>query len=77
MRKSEIVRLGLELGAPLDLTWSCYSREDAPAAFVTAACCACGPFADAGAQTRFLTRRWRRELKAAPARKPVWEINVQ
>jgi len=29
MRKAEIVRLGLELGAPLDLTWSCYSREDA------------------------------------------------
>ena len=28
MRKAEIVRLGLELGAPLDLTWSCYSRED-------------------------------------------------
>ena len=28
MRKHEIVRLGLELGAPLDLTWSCYSRED-------------------------------------------------
>jgi 7-cyano-7-deazaguanine synthase len=28
MRKFEIVRLGLELGAPLDLTWSCYSRED-------------------------------------------------
>jgi 7-cyano-7-deazaguanine synthase len=29
MRKGEIVRLGLELGAPFDLTWSCYSREDA------------------------------------------------
>ena len=28
MRKAEIVKLGLELGAPLDLTWSCYSRED-------------------------------------------------
>jgi 7-cyano-7-deazaguanine synthase len=32
LRKSEIVSLGLELGAPFDLTWSCYSRED----------CACG-----------------------------------
>lgn len=28
MRKSEIVTLGLELGAPFDLTWSCYQRED-------------------------------------------------
>jgi len=29
MRKSAIVRRGLELGAPLDLTWSCYQYEDA------------------------------------------------
>src|SRR5579863_4209923 len=28
MRKAAIVHLGLELHAPLDLTWSCYSRED-------------------------------------------------
>ncbi len=28
MRKFEIVRLGLELGAPFDLTWSCYTKED-------------------------------------------------
>src|ERR1700751_1362132 len=28
MRKSEIVRRGLELGAPLERTWSCYQFED-------------------------------------------------
>jgi 7-cyano-7-deazaguanine synthase len=28
MRKAEIVRLGLELNAPFDLTWSCYRRQD-------------------------------------------------
>jgi len=28
LRKAEIVMLGLELGAPFDLTLSCYSRED-------------------------------------------------
>jgi 7-cyano-7-deazaguanine synthase len=28
MRKSQIVQLGLELGTPFDLTWSCYRRED-------------------------------------------------
>ena len=27
MRKAEIVKLGAELGAPLDLTWSCYSES--------------------------------------------------
>lgn len=28
LRKSEIVRRGIELGAPLHLTWSCYQFED-------------------------------------------------
>lgn len=28
LRKAQIVRLGLEVGAPFDLTWSCYRRED-------------------------------------------------
>jgi 7-cyano-7-deazaguanine synthase len=28
MRKSEIVKQGMEMGAPLHLTWSCYQAED-------------------------------------------------
>jgi len=30
MTKHEIVRKGVELGAPFHLTWSCYAREDVP-----------------------------------------------
>jgi 7-cyano-7-deazaguanine synthase len=49
LRKAEIVRRGMSLGAPLDRTWSCYQFEDA-------ACGACDScrlrlraFAEAGA----------------------------
>src|SRR3954467_7982007 len=28
LRKAEIIKRGAELGAPLDLTWSCYRAED-------------------------------------------------
>jgi 7-cyano-7-deazaguanine synthase len=30
MKKAEIVGLGVELGAPLHLTWSCYKNDDVP-----------------------------------------------
>lgn len=50
MRKAEIVRLGLELGAPLDLTWSCYSREDRACGVCDSCLLRLRAFAAAGAQ---------------------------
>jgi 7-cyano-7-deazaguanine synthase len=48
MRKWEIVRRGMELGAPLERTWSCYQFEDV----ACGACDSCrlrlGAFAEAG-----------------------------
>lgn len=49
MRKSEIVRLGLELGAPFDLTWSCYSREDRACGVCDSCVLRLKAFQDAGA----------------------------
>ena len=50
MRKSEIVSLGLELNAPLDLTWSCYSREDRACGTCDSCALRLRAFRDAGAQ---------------------------
>src|SRR6202795_1277155 len=48
LRKSGIVRLGLELGAPFDLTWSCYSREDSACGVCDSCVLRLRAFADAG-----------------------------
>jgi len=50
MRKAEIVRLGLELGAPFDLTWSCYSREDKACGVCDSCVLRLRAFRDAGAE---------------------------
>ncbi len=50
MRKAEIIRLGLELNAPLDLTWSCYSREDRACGVCDSCALRLRAFADAGIQ---------------------------
>jgi 7-cyano-7-deazaguanine synthase len=49
MRKSAIVTRGLELGAPLDLTWSCYSREDKACGVCDSCVLRLRAFQDAGA----------------------------
>jgi 7-cyano-7-deazaguanine synthase len=50
MKKSEIVRRGLELGAPFDLTWSCYSREDRACGICDSCALRLRAFQSAGAQ---------------------------
>jgi 7-cyano-7-deazaguanine synthase len=50
MRKADIVRLGLELGAPFDLTWSCYSREDRACGICDSCVLRLRAFAAAGVQ---------------------------
>lgn len=57
MKKSEIIRRGLELGAPLHLTWSCYQEEE----MACGACDSCllrlRAFAEAGATDPIPYRR--------------------
>jgi 7-cyano-7-deazaguanine synthase len=48
MRKSEIVRRGVELGAPLGSTWSCYQFEDEACGMCDSCRLRLEAFADAG-----------------------------
>jgi 7-cyano-7-deazaguanine synthase len=50
MRKAAIVTLGLELGAPFDLTWSCYQREDRACGVCDSCVLRLRAFRDAGAE---------------------------
>ena len=57
MKKSEIIRRGLELGAPLHLSWSCYQQEE----MACGACDSCllrlRAFAEAGVNDAIPYRR--------------------
>jgi 7-cyano-7-deazaguanine synthase len=48
LSKADIVRLGVEVGAPLELTWSCYRGETAPCATCDACALRAKGFAEAG-----------------------------
>jgi 7-cyano-7-deazaguanine synthase len=50
MHKAEIIRLGLELNAPFDLTWSCYSCEDQACGVCDSCALRLRAFAEAGEQ---------------------------
>jgi len=49
MRKSEIVRLGVELGAPFHVSWSCYSGENVACGVCESCVLRLRAFHDAGA----------------------------
>ena len=49
LKKSEIIRKGIELGAPLHLTWSCYQSEDIPCGVCDSCLLRMRAFAEAGA----------------------------
>jgi len=48
MRKSEIIERGLELAAPLELTWSCYVSEDVACGHCDSCALRLRAFADVG-----------------------------
>jgi len=55
MTKADIVRLGLELNAPLDKTWSCYDAQDVPCGVCDSCLLRAKGFAEAGAADPALT----------------------
>ena len=57
MKKSEIIRRGLELGAPLDLTWSCYQEEEMACGVCDSCHLRLRAFAEAGAKDPIPYRR--------------------
>jgi 7-cyano-7-deazaguanine synthase len=48
LKKSEIIRRGLELQAPLQLTWSCYQNEDTACGVCDSCLLRLRAFAEAG-----------------------------
>jgi 7-cyano-7-deazaguanine synthase len=57
LKKSEIIHRGIELGAPLHLTWSCYQSEDAACGVCDSCLLRLRAFAEAGVPDPIAYRR--------------------
>jgi 7-cyano-7-deazaguanine synthase len=57
LKKREIIQRGVELGAPLHLTWSCYQSEDAACGACDSCLLRLRAFAEAGVPDPILYRR--------------------
>jgi 7-cyano-7-deazaguanine synthase len=57
LKKSEIIRRGIELGAPLQLTWSCYQSEEAACGVCDSCLLRLRAFAEAGVADPIVYRR--------------------
>jgi len=57
LKKSQIIRRGVELGAPLHLTWSCYQSEDAACGACDSCLLRLRAFAEAGVSDPIAYRR--------------------
>jgi 7-cyano-7-deazaguanine synthase len=57
LKKSEIIRRGVELGAPLHLTWSCYQSEDAACGACDSCLLRLRAFVEAGVPDRIPYKR--------------------
>jgi 7-cyano-7-deazaguanine synthase len=57
LKKNEIIRRGMELGAPLHLTWSCYQSEDAACGVCDSCLLRLRAFAEAGVPDPIAYRR--------------------
>jgi 7-cyano-7-deazaguanine synthase len=57
LKKSQIIRRGAELGAPLQLTWSCYQKEDAACGTCDSCLLRMRAFAEVGIEDPIAYRR--------------------
>jgi 7-cyano-7-deazaguanine synthase len=77
MRKSEIVRLGLELSAPFHVTWSCYSGEEIACGTCESCILRLRAFAESGYDDPIpYATNWKRTANVHPANVDRGETHV-